>query len=123
MKCHDRGDILIFRIIGGPAFQDIFVKLYDGFCESVCDNLEEIWRFISSSSSIVVIGEMIHYLGSDVLQVPSGEEASHNLNHYQHYHCQPVEHVMHCGCREGSLKLISKIKRIGKQNSSVCFVR
>ena len=98
MKFHDGGDIHIFRIVGGPAFQDIFVKLYDGFSEGVCDNLEKVWRFRSSSSSIPLIGEIVHHLGSDVLQVPSGEEAGHNLHHHQHYHCQPVEHVMHCGC-------------------------
>ena len=109
MQFHNRCNILIFWIIGGPAFQDTLVKLNYGFCEGVCDNFEEVWRLGSSTSIIPVIGEMVDHLAGDVLQVPGGEEAGDHLHHHQHYHCQPVEHVMHCGCRKGSLKLISRI--------------
>ena len=108
MEVHDRAYILIFGVIGGPSFQDIFVKLDYGFCKGVCDNLEEIWRFRSSSCLLIVIGEVVHHLGGDILQVSSRGQTGHNLNHNQDYHSQPVEQVMDCGCRKGSFKLSSK---------------
>ena len=119
MEVHDRAHIFIFWVIRGPSFQDIFVKLDDGLCKGVCDNLEEVRRLRSSSS----LHEVVHHLGGCILQVPSRGQTSHDLHHNKDYHSQPVEHVMDCGCSKGSFKLSSKRIQIFVADISIKMYR